>query len=333
MSYILEALKKSQKERELGQVPTLADAPYLADEKPGRGAYWGIVAVTLAVLATLIALYAAFGERLLSAGGPSPSMPETTREAAPKPGPTAPAPAPVAAAPEVAASANDVPRPEERPKAAQAPATPAAKAAASDSGRRPESSPKPSLAPEKTAKPETPPVPPVATEPAVVAPPTPALQLPPDIPNVPPELVREVRRFGEQLRQQELIAARQAKDPASAAAPPVQPPVQPPAPVAVEPEPTPAEEPARKVQAPPAPLPARKIPPSLSDLPAAQQQAIPEHRLTVHVYSATPEQRFAIINSRKMREGDRSREGLLLEEITPDGVTLEFRGQRFFHHR
>ena len=55
--------------------------------------------------------------------------------------------------------------------------------------------------------------------------------------------------------------------------------------------------------------------------------------MTVHVYSATPERRFVIINSRKMREGDRSREGLLLEEITPDGVTLEFQGQRFFLHR
>ena len=328
MSYILEALKKSQKERELGQVPTLADAPYLADEKPGRGAYWGIVAVTLAVLATLIALYAAFGERLLPAGGPSPSMPETTREAAPEPGPAAPAPAPVAAAPEVAASVSSGPRPEERPKPAQAPATPAAKAAASDSGHRPEKRPKPTQAPVKATKPAAPPARTAATEPAVVAPPTPAWQLPPDNPNIPPEVLREVRRFEEQLRQQTLMDTRQAKDPAAAA-----PPVQPPAPVAVEPEPTPAEEPTRKVQAPPTPLPARIIPPDLSYLPAAVQQTIPEHRLTVHVYSATPEQRFVIINSRKMREGDRSREGLLLEEITPDGVILEFRGQRFFRHR
>jgi general secretion pathway protein B len=59
MSYILEALKKSQQDRELGQVPTL-DGNFPPNEAQSvRTAPWGIAAVTLAALAVVIALYAA----------------------------------------------------------------------------------------------------------------------------------------------------------------------------------------------------------------------------------------------------------------------------------
>lgn len=329
MSYILEALKKSQQERELGEVPTLADAPYPAAGKAGRGAYWSIVAVALAMLATLIALYAAFGERLLSAGGSSPSMAEATGETTPESRPAVPIPVPAVTAPEVAASVSGGTRSGQPPQPYQAPATPAATAAASDGERRPEQRQKPAPAPVKAAKTAAPPRRTAATGPAVAATPAPGRQLPPSPPKVPPELLREVRRFEEQLRQQKPLDDRRTTDPARTAAPPG----PPPAPGAAEPEPAPVEEPARRVQAPPAPPPAGMVPPRRSDLPEALQQAIPELRLTVHVYSAAPEQRFVIINSRKMREGDRSREDLRLEEVTPDGVILEYRGQRFFHHR
>ncbi len=298
MSYILEALKKSQKERELGQVPTLADTPYLAGDKPAREAYWGIVAVTLAVLATIIALYAAFGEQLLSAGSPPPSTPETTQETTPEARPPVPDSAPVAAAPKVAASVSSATQPEKPSKTAQTLVAP----------------------PTQTT----------ATEPARVVPPKQGRQLPPPPPNVPPELVQEVRRFEEHLRQRKPMDERQATDPALTTTLPVQPPAF----VAAEPGlTTTAEEPARKVQAPPMPEPTRTVPPGQSDLPEALQKNFPKLRLTVHVYAATPEQRFVIINSRKMREGDRSRDGLLLEEITPDGAMLKYLGQRFFRHR
>jgi general secretion pathway protein B len=59
MSYILEALKKSQQDRELGQVPTL-DGNFPPNEAQSvRTAPWGIAAVALAALAMVIALYAA----------------------------------------------------------------------------------------------------------------------------------------------------------------------------------------------------------------------------------------------------------------------------------
>lgn len=61
MSYILEALKKSQQERELGKVPTLDTAGMFDEDKaePARSP-WPLVAIGLAASAVLIALYAAF---------------------------------------------------------------------------------------------------------------------------------------------------------------------------------------------------------------------------------------------------------------------------------
>jgi len=59
MSYILEALKKSQQERELGQVPTLETPSFLPLEEVGRPNLWILLALALAALAVVIALYAA----------------------------------------------------------------------------------------------------------------------------------------------------------------------------------------------------------------------------------------------------------------------------------
>ncbi len=50
MSYILEALKKSQNERELGQVPTLVAVPATESHRAPRGKPWGLVAVGLATI-------------------------------------------------------------------------------------------------------------------------------------------------------------------------------------------------------------------------------------------------------------------------------------------
>ncbi len=102
MSYILEALKKSQHERELGQVPTLEKAPFATESVRGRPGPWLMAAVGLAMLAVLIALYAA-----LRAG---PSGPATTEQAAAPPeSATEAAAAPAAVAPaQIAAPATEV---------------------------------------------------------------------------------------------------------------------------------------------------------------------------------------------------------------------------------
>lgn len=51
--------------------------------------------------------------------------------------------------------------------------------------------------------------------------------------------------------------------------------------------------------------------------------------LDLHVYVTQPQQRFIFVNSRKYKEGDTLAEGPLVEEITPDGAVLNFRGSRF----
>lgn len=76
MSYILEALKKSQQERELGQVPTLdATGLFVEDREPVETHHWALFAVGLAALAVVIALYAAF-----RGTQPGPVVPMTTLE-------------------------------------------------------------------------------------------------------------------------------------------------------------------------------------------------------------------------------------------------------------
>ena len=76
--------------------------------------------------------------------------------------------------------------------------------------------------------------------------------------------------------------------------------------------------------------PPRKLPPGPSRLPPAVFRALPETRVLVHVYVDQPGQRFVILNSRKLREGDTSPEGLGMQEILPNGVILSFQGHRFF---
>jgi general secretion pathway protein B len=52
-------------------------------------------------------------------------------------------------------------------------------------------------------------------------------------------------------------------------------------------------------------------------------------RLDVHVYSDRPQERFVLVNLQKYHEGEELQEGPLLDEITPEGVILSFRGQQF----
>jgi general secretion pathway protein B len=53
-------------------------------------------------------------------------------------------------------------------------------------------------------------------------------------------------------------------------------------------------------------------------------------RLDVHVYSEQPADRMVFINNRKYVEGQRLDGGLLLQEITPEGAVLTSGGQRIF---
>lgn len=68
--------------------------------------------------------------------------------------------------------------------------------------------------------------------------------------------------------------------------------------------------------------------PSRDDV-LARGGALPDLRLDLHVYATEPAQRFVFINMRKLREGESLPEGVRVEQITPTGAQLSYRGTRF----
>ena len=69
--------------------------------------------------------------------------------------------------------------------------------------------------------------------------------------------------------------------------------------------------------------------PLYSQMTAADGGALPQLRLDLHAYAAKPEDRFVLINMKKLREGDSLAEGVKVESITPDGVVLSHNGSKF----
>jgi general secretion pathway protein B len=116
-------------------------------------------------------------------------------------------------------------------------------------------------------------------------------------------------------------------------------PLAPPAPP-VAPAPAPLAKPAqvreqprkavaaipKKAAAPAAP--AVEVVP-FSDLPISVQQEIPPLSITAHAFSPIVRDRLIGINDRVLREGEQVTPSLLLEQITPDGMIMSYKGYRF----
>lgn len=81
--------------------------------------------------------------------------------------------------------------------------------------------------------------------------------------------------------------------------------------------------------------PVTSLPPPAShrNLPTADEMAarggLPELRLELHVYSSRPAERLVFVNGQRYREGETTREGAVVEEITIDGVVMSLQGNRF----
>jgi len=73
--------------------------------------------------------------------------------------------------------------------------------------------------------------------------------------------------------------------------------------------------------------------PTLDQLLGAGTLDLPPLNLDLLVYNESPSVRFVVINGRKYREGAQLTEGPALESITPEGVILGSRGQRFILNR
>jgi general secretion pathway protein B len=69
--------------------------------------------------------------------------------------------------------------------------------------------------------------------------------------------------------------------------------------------------------------------PLLENLPGALRQDIPELTISFHVFTKKLTGRLVSINGRVMREGQSVAEDLTLEEITSEGVVLNYMGNRF----
>lgn len=89
---------------------------------------------------------------------------------------------------------------------------------------------------------------------------------------------------------------------------------------------------------PPAPAPVQSRPqpdytlaalPTADELIATGQVQLPNLHLDIHVYSTKPAERFVFINMIRHREKSRLAEGPVVQEITPEGVILDYSGTRF----
>jgi len=76
--------------------------------------------------------------------------------------------------------------------------------------------------------------------------------------------------------------------------------------------------------------PAAPPAPRWHELAPEVRDAIPSIIVSMLIYSKNPEERWININGSKRREGQEISSGLRLEQITPDGAIFSYRGQRFF---
>lgn len=306
MSFILDALRKSERERQTGQVPGL---PHLATETPkppSRGLYAAIAVLLTVNLAVIAWWLATRQERVTHApepvSAPAPqgaSAPASTVDQPPSTAIANTATPPPASAQPVMPSpiiAPTVQAPTAMPMqgvepAAPIPATPVAPPMMSPTA--PASRP---AARQPTADPRRPmaadPPPGVATRERPYPGPrprsTPAPQVPAD----------------------DEGAAGMGMD----------------------------DEPGRMVQAPASgaasvtvrPWPGvRPGTPDLRDLPLDFQERIPPLKISMFAYSREPSERFVIIDMKKYRTGDRLPGNLLLLEIQAENLLLELDGQKF----
>ena len=315
MSYILEALKKSQQERELGRVPTL-DAVGVFEEDtvaPVRNP-WPLVAMGMAGAAVVIALYAALRAPALSPpagtanaglGGLSTAGPAVPAQAAP---PT-------------------------RPQAADDPSLTLSPLVPAPVGLTAPAPPEPFLEPEPTAEPLIEP-PPLRRAPAPPRHTTTAgsAGVSDHIPLRHPDLSEESDLAAELELQRQLDS--------ELGMPPYEEEV-----LADPPTPVPRDLIAdieafkQKVLKDRGGKPVNKAAKAMDEDPMSlrltreQEADLPPYLMTVHVFDKEQSKRFVLISGRKYREGDKTREGMTVERILTDGAVLSYKGNPFFVHR
>ncbi len=317
MSYILEALKRSQQERNLGSVPTLDSTP--APHQPptgrqGRGRDLLIWLLSLLLLTSVGTLaYLMLGQqaqKTMTQRQPEPA-PVPAERVEPPPRKAGPAPVSIVPPANEPVPATAAPTADEPvPVAIAPPADRSVSASATGSSRKVIEPGHSAALVASSARQHTPAHRTTPARPEAPAPDTPA----PQAENAPkvqePDLLQELLEIKQQLEQQ----AEQVRQPLQNPSPPLM----------VEPADRPSSPATGQERAsPPLPGPAHTLPYGI-------YQRLPKHRVTVLAYSKDRERRFVILNSNKMLEGERGAEGLQVEKILPNGVVLSFEGHRFF---
>jgi general secretion pathway protein B len=96
------------------------------------------------------------------------------------------------------------------------------------------------------------------------------------------------------------------------------------------PPPGPATATPAPAEIPPAltvPAPLRKF----REMPPDYRADFPALKIEIHVYEKAAQSRFVMVNGRKYREGERLSEGPALVEIVPEGLVLEYRGEKVLY--
>jgi general secretion pathway protein B len=73
--------------------------------------------------------------------------------------------------------------------------------------------------------------------------------------------------------------------------------------------------------------------PTYKEAAAVPGANLPSLRLDLHVYAAQPGDRFVFLNMTKLHEGEALPQGVRVDSITPDGVILSYRGEKFVMQR
>jgi general secretion pathway protein B len=304
MSLILEALKKSETRRRLGEAPDIG-TPFTV--KSRRRNPWPLIAIAIAVAAGVGWWYARTMPRPNDANTvvslPSPPAPPAVGKGAADARQTQTPAAKAGAAVRESAGVQSRPRPDG--SVAGPAAKPPARADAGAAGvTAPGGVDAQALRPvtQHFSLPATPPPAPATVNPNPANVPAAAAQAPigratpPSIPAAP-------------------APARPPAEPA--VAPPAQPPT------------------AATAQPAVAPPPASAAPavPQYYELAYALRKDIPQFNLSMHVFAPDAAARFVVVDGERKVEGDTVKEGLVLREVRTDGIILEFRGQRFFYPR
>ena len=303
MSYILDALRKAERDRNMAESPTIQFAA-VGDEAPKRSwLLWTLVAVLGIAVGVLGAMQ--LSQMYMSQEPVASQTKAAPRAEVPVTSTAAPEPQQIAVVtePEPYVEAEPETHPIDRePVQVHTPSGPVEVDMPVAKPRRPE--------PKQTPKPTPNPVVQPEPEPVVIDEPAPGPEPEPeytgdDLPRTelklpsPAELAREYEQ-GESAEPASQTAAQPA--------------------AANEPE-TYQDEPVAEVE--------EESLPSYYGLSAATRNSIGELAMNAHVYSSTPGRGFVMINGSRYREGDNLNEGPLLEQIRKDGIVLDYRGERF----